>query len=86
MLNRVWPPHPNVTKNFLLIFPVKGVNGLMTWWVDGVISWLSADVISRPRVARAGTNKLKCRENPHWVLNWQKPPQSATFWRNFNGL
>ena len=26
------------------------------------------DLISRPRVARAGTNKLKCRKNPHWVL------------------
>ena len=25
-------------------------------------------LISRLRVARAGTNKLKCQKNPHWVL------------------
>ena len=42
-------------------------------------------IISRPRVARAGTNKLKCQKNIRCILD-QKPPQSAKFWRNFDGL
>ena len=42
-------------------------------------------IISRPRVARAGTNKLKCQKNIRCIFD-QKPPQSGKFWQNFDGL
>ena len=35
--------------------------------------------ISRPRVARAGTNKLKCQKNPHWVRTWPKTSAERHF-------
>ena len=96
--SKLWPGAKNLKASLNSLVGTCPLNRIkvksMVPWRKGFYSenlfWHDANtiysLISRPRVARAGTNKLKCRKNPHRVLTWQKPPQSATFWRNFNSL
>ena len=63
-----WESHADYNKVKAFVSTVKVVNDSAERAVALATDYYKVLIISRPRVARAGTNKLKCRKNPHWVL------------------